>query len=162
MEKELGFGCCFSLLHSETFSDNVNNSLFLPQQQRPLKWPFSFFIFFLPVTKSSIWTQGKFPAGKSPSRTYTTQGDGCCAPVFCYLYTTNSGSPLCVPWASSNPTSHSLHPPSGYHRNAGNLYPKIMRLGWFLHPKVSTCNFPELGTFWGFLWQKLYRYILQE
>lgn len=128
----------------------MNYYLFLPEQLRPLKWPFFLFIFFLPLTKSSIWTQGEFLAGKPPSRTCTTQVEGCCAPVFCHLYTMDARFPLCVPRAPSYPTSHSLHPPSGYHRNARNLYPKIMPTGWFLDSKISTCSFPELGTFWFF------------
>lgn len=136
----------------ETFSDNVNYYLFLPEQLRPLKWPFFFFIFFLPLTKPSIWIQCEFPAGKPLNRTYTTQVEGSCAPVFCHFYTMDAGFPLCVPQSPCHPTSYPLHPPSGYHRNARNLYPKIMQLGWFLDSKIRKCDFPELGTFCFFSW----------
>lgn len=153
MEKELCFGCCFSLLHPERhFQTMWITTCFYQSSWDLWNGHFSFSFFFLSLTKPSIWIQREFPAGKPPNRTYTTQVEGSCAPVFCHFYTMDAGFPLCVPQSPCHPTSYPLHPPSGYHRNARNLYPKIMQLGWFLDSKIRKCDFPELGTFSFFSW----------
>lgn len=127
MEKELLFGCCSPPPPALDIT-----TCFYQGSWDLWNGHFSF-SFFLPVAKSSIHVQGEFSAGKPPSRRLYNL----CGRLLCSSFSVSS-----TPWMQESfcaydgrfptpachclPTSLTLHPPSGYHRNARNRYPEIM------------------------------------